>query len=393
MKAVLVTAFMNYEARLSLAKEALEACGITRLVLTTDFDHMKKTRRASVPEGFNALCTRPYAKNISFSRILSHRDFARKAAQRIECLAPDVIYAVVPPNSLIKELAHYKTQHPNVKLIFDLCDLWPEALPRPLLKALFFPVFWAWRHLRDAYLPKADLVITECELFCQKAHLKNAKTVYWCAKDDGVFPAPNIKTDTVELAYLGSINHILDIERTARFVGEVARLRPVCVHVIGTGERKEDFLLALRKAGADVIDHGFLYDEAKKAQIFSHCRYGLNILKEGIAVGLSMKSIDYLKAGLPLINSLAGDTAHFVREARVGVNLSDGAPCRVLQESLPDLFAARKRARTLFETTFSVRAVKKKMTLILKEFLAGGLEHLFGFRIFSPFPVPSLALH
>lgn len=370
MKAVLVTAFMSYEARLFLAKEALEACGATCSGLTTDFDHMQKTRRTSVPEGFNALCTRPYAKNISLARVLSHRDFACRAVQRIQSLAPDVIYAIVPPNSLIKELAHYKTQNPNVKLVFDLCDLWPEALPRPLLKALFFPAFWAWRHLRDAYLPKADLVIAECDLFCQKAHLKNAKTVYWCAKDAGIILPPHITTDTVELAYLGSMNNILDIERTASFVGAVARMRPVCVHVIGTGERKEEFLLALRKAGADIVDHGILYDEAKKAQIFSHCRYGLNIMKEDIAIGLSMKSIDYLKAGLPLINSLDGDTAHFVRKARVGVNLSDGEPCCVLQESLPDLFDARKRARALFETTFSVQAVKAKMTSILKEFLA-----------------------
>lgn len=390
MQAVLVTAFVSYEARLLMVKEALESCGVSCTVLTTDFDHMKKVRRTLVPDGFIAVETKPYAKNISLARILSHRDFARKAVRSVERLAPDIVYVTLPPNSLVKELALFKTRHPKTKLIFDVCDLWPEALPCPLLKKLFFPAAFLWRHLRDGYISKADLILTECDLFRKKARFKDAKTVYWCAKEPERIFSPSIRSDVVELAYLGSINNILDIERTARFVRDVAHLIPVCVHVIGDGERKDAFLCALRSAGARVIDYGAVYDDAKKAQIFSHCRYGINILRKGVLVGLSMKSIDYLKAGLPLLNNLGGDTVQFVRKAGVGINLSEAASRQVATESAANVCCARKRAFALFETTFSIKAVKEKMTLIFKEFLSGGgLEHLFRF----PFPALSLALH
>lgn len=97
-------------------------------------------------------------------------------------------------------------------------------------------------------------------------------------------------------------------------------------------------------------------------------------MRHGVLVGLSMKSIDYLKFGLPLINSLAGDTECIVREEGVGVNLTESTAHRVATESQSDLYEARARARALFESTFSLAAVRERMTLILNEFLSGGGE-------------------
>lgn len=374
MKAILVTAFVSYEPRLRLVKSTLESLGVTCQVLTTDFDHRAKAQRTTIPSGFTALATRPYASNISLARVLSHRNFARKVFGTIEKEKPDLLYVLVPPNSLADEAARYKVGHPHVKLIFDVCDLWPEALPRPLLKKALFPAMALWRLMRDASIPKADLILTECDLFQQKASLKNAETVYWCASDAGSVLAPRIKTDVVELAYLGSINNILDIGRTGQFVREVTKEIPVCLHIIGTGERKDEFLFALNRAGAQLIDYGPVYEEAKKAEIFSRCRYGINIMRHGVLVGLSMKTIDYLKFGLPLINSLAGDTERIVRDEGVGVNLTESTAHRVATESQLDLYEARARARALFESTFSLVAVRERMTLILNEFLSWGGE-------------------
>lgn len=43
-------------------------------------------------------------------------------------------------------------------------------------------------------------------------------------------------------------------------------------------------------------------------------------LKHYKKVGLTMKSIDYLENGLPLINNIAGDTSNFVNEYLIGFN-------------------------------------------------------------------------
>ena len=48
-------------------------------------------------------------------------------------------------------------------LVFDILDLWPEALGIGKLQKLW--PFQCWKRLRDDHLKAADLVITECHYF------------------------------------------------------------------------------------------------------------------------------------------------------------------------------------------------------------------------------------
>lgn len=377
MKAILVTAFVSYEPRLRLVKNALESLGVTCQVLTTDFDHRAKAHRTTIPAGFIALPTRPYASNISLSRILSHRDFSRKAFAAIEKEKPDLLYVLVPPNSLADKAAHYKARHPDVKLILDVCDLWPEALPRPILKKALFPAMAFWQALRDRSLAKADGVFTECDFFRDQLAFPKAETVYWATRDAGRPGTPDLSDEQMDLAYLGSINNILSIGACEELISQLALHIPVTVHVIGAGERKEAFLAALQKAGARVVDYGPLYDEEQKRAVFSRCRFGLNLLRPGVAVGLTMKSVDYLKAGLPLINNLPGDTARFVQRKGVGLNTPPATACDVLAMTRAELLAARTRARALFERFFSESAVIARVTSLLTQILTGGGKRSF----------------
>ena len=48
--------------------------------------------------------------------------------------------------------------------------------------------------------------------------------------------------------------------------------------------------------------------------------FGINMMKPGICVGLTMKSIDYFCYGLPLINNIPGDTWKLVEKEQIGIN-------------------------------------------------------------------------
>ncbi|MFQ9053482.1 MAG: hypothetical protein ACLR5H_10345 [Oscillospiraceae bacterium] len=52
--------------------------------------------RCTVP-GCRQIHVRPYQKNLSLSRILSHRDFARLVFRELEQDPPDVVVAQLPP--------------------------------------------------------------------------------------------------------------------------------------------------------------------------------------------------------------------------------------------------------------------------------------------------------
>src|SRR5690606_38334337 len=134
-----------------------------------------------------------------------------------------------------------KQKNKNVKLIFDLIDLWPETMP--IGKAKNFPPFTFWGAMRDHSLKYADLVITECDLYQSVLHdaLKSIKTetVYLAKKDIVVTSNPKLNEDEIHLAYLGSINNIIDIPKIKKIIETLQKIKPTTLHVIGDGESKE----------------------------------------------------------------------------------------------------------------------------------------------------------
>ena len=67
---------------------------------------------------------------------------------------------------------------------------------------------------------------------------------------------------------------------------------------------------------------GSIYSSQKK-EIFSKCHAGLNLYKNGLYIGLTVKSIDYFNFGLPVINNIVGDTSEFVSKYNVGINVDE----------------------------------------------------------------------
>ena len=97
-RAVLLSCSDHYNHRLYVIDGYLRSLGYETVYYTSDFDHTsKKVFRCTVP-GCRQIHVRPYQKNLSLSRILSHRDFARLVFRELEQDPPDVVVAQLPPN-------------------------------------------------------------------------------------------------------------------------------------------------------------------------------------------------------------------------------------------------------------------------------------------------------
>ena len=81
------------------------------------------------------------------------------------------------------------------------------------------------------------------------------------------------------------------------------------------------------------------------------CHYGLNIMKDTVCVGLSMKSIDYWECGLPIVNNLKGDTREIVEKEMCGVNINNSEWKRKILNA--DYLIMRKSARCVYLKYFS----------------------------------------
>ena len=318
-KAAVITCFESNEERTSFVVEVLKKKGYDTTGVTTDFSHISKRKRTKIKDDYIQIETKPYRKNLSVARLLSHKQFSKKAFRYIESYRPDLLWICVPANSLIYEAEKYKKKHPNVKIVIDVIDMWPESLPIGDLRKAF--PFALWKNIRKNSIDCADALVTECDYYkdiLKNEYSKPIKTICWARDQKGIDYPLDLPKDKLSLLYLGSINNIIDIDEMGRLIASSEL--PVELHVIGDGEKK-DRLLDQLKDKCILHYHGTIYDPIEKMNIFSKCHAGFNIYKEGLYIGLTVKSIDYFAYGLPIINSIQGDTHLLIEKYDVGFNV------------------------------------------------------------------------
>ena len=331
--AVILSCFGWYERRLYYIKELLEKKGYHVTVYISDFIHITKSRCIEQPDEAVQLVHVPgYKKNISFMRMYSHYTFSRKCKRSLKELKPEVIYALIPPNTVGKIASDYKKKNPETKLYVDLIDMWPESFPIQKISKTF--IYKWWQKLRDTSLDLADQAVVECEYYQSQIKEQYAKKSKILRLYKNVSPsqqqvvmdaiascADHADGKRLQLCYLGSINSLIDVDKIQRLLASLCEKGvSVCLHVIGEGSSKERFLAAAQSTGCEVQYHGVVLDEQKKAAILLHADYALNIMIDSVKVGLTLKSLDYLSLGLPLINNIKGDTWNLVERYNMGIN-------------------------------------------------------------------------
>ena len=335
--------------------------GYDVIYVTSDFDHMTKKRYYfNEYKNSKQLHVISYKKNLSISRILSHLMFSYKTFYMLLACKPELVYVEVPNNSLVKSSAKYKKIN-NAEIIVDVFDMWPESMPVKTKNMIVNWGFDIWRNFRNKNLKFADQIWIECDYYrellsAQKINLP-METKYLTLENAETSIETKVSEDEIDLCYLGSINNIIDISLIEKIVSELAKNKRTRIHIIGDGERKDEFLEILKQNSIEIIDHGKVYEIDKLQEIFNQCWFGVNVLREGLAIGITMKSISYFRGGLPIINTVQGDTSRFVEECNIGINVDrhDVKSCvsRILNITKDDLACMKNNTRNLFEQKFA----------------------------------------
>ena len=234
-----------------------------------------------------------------------------------------------------------------------------------------------WGKLRDNYLPFADVVITECDLYQEKLEKNNCRNIYtlYLTKEFKNIPRSNIEIDsgTINICYLGSINNLIDIQLITDLLSAINVIKPVTLYIIGDGESRKHLINTVESKGINVKYCGMIFDETKKQEIFERCLFGINIMKDTVCVGLTMKSIDYFQAGLPILNNIRADTEKIVEQYGIGYNLSrdniEEVARKVANLDRKDVIFMKDKTRRVFEEVFSLTAFNKKLELIFKDII------------------------
>lgn len=335
--------------------------GYDVIYVTSDFDHMTKKRYCfNEYKNSKQLHVISYKKNLSISRILSHLMFSYKTFYMLLACKPELVYVEVPNNSLVKSSAKYKKIN-NAEIIVDVFDMWPESMPVKTKNMIVNSGFNIWRNFRNKNLKFADQIWIECDYYrellsAQKINLP-METKYLTLENAETSIETKVSEDEIDLCYLGSINNIIDISLIEKIVSELAKNKRTRIHIIGDGEKKDEFLEILKQNSIEIIDHGKVYEIDKLQEIFNQCWFGVNVLREDLAIGITMKSISYFRGGLPIINTVQGDTSRFVEECNIGINVDrhDVNSCvsRIFNITKDDLACMKNNTRNLFEQKFA----------------------------------------
>lgn len=376
MKALIITYndSYDYNTRTKYVERFLKEKGYEVEHLISNFDHRRKTQYKAVRDNITLIDVPPYKRNISFGRLLSCYVFAKKIKEYVLHNDFDLIYHCAPPNSTIKELSMVKKEK-EFFLITEIGDMWPESFPvsAPIKKILTIP-FNKWAHLRDHYLENTDCVVAECDLFreylCKKSSINAIKTIYFCQEWKADRINPVLAESELVLCYLGSINNIIDIDMISNVIGRLSITKTVIVHIIGDGEKRDSLIQSLQLAGAKVCFHGMVFDDEIKRKIFSECHYGINVMKNDVFVGMTMKSLDYFAYGMPMINNIRGDIWHVVEKEKIGFNINYTNVldvCKVINELNNEQYQLlRDNVKVVHSKLFSLEAFTKTMNEVLE---------------------------
>lgn len=380
--AVLVSCFNWYEKRLRFVRSELVKKGFEVTILLSDFDHIKKEVICDRFEECQYICVPPYVKNISFQRIWSHFSFGTSVSKQLEIIKPDLLYVLLPPNNLANHCYHYKKKYPKTKLVLDVIDLWPESMPLPFLK--HNPLALAWKKMRDRGISLADAVVLECSYYRSllaetiQTDKVSVLQLYSEYSPQEISLADQLSEEYlsrigqkyISFAYIGSLNAITDyesIEKIACLFLEQGY--QVAFHIVGEGQYRQIFIQKLKKLGIEVSYYGMVFNAKEKIRLVTQCDYALNMMTSQVAVGLTLKSIDYFSIGLPVINNIKGDTWDLVEQKGIGFNVTDDLSELIQSCQDADTKAMRQAVREMFLEHFTQEAFEKEVESCLKEFI------------------------
>lgn len=379
MKIAIITNSSSYEPRVDLTAAFFRKKGHQVTRIESDYVHREKIKRECKEEETIYIDTIPYKRNLSLRRLYSHYDFSKKVSEILDSQLFDLLYVIIPANALLKFAAKHKSNNPSILLVADVIDLWPESLPIRFIKRIW-PIT-LWSALRNDNLCKSDYVILECGLYQSllKRHIKEVdnSVIYWPKKFTLNCKEYIMDEKQLNLCYLGSINNIIDIKFIINLMVELNKIKKTVLHIIGDGENKDKFLLKLSSADIPVIFYGSIYNEHKKMEILSVCDYGLNIMKSSVCVGITMKSVDYMHAGIPMINNIKGDTWDLIESNPLGINCKPDLYYELAKEIVDkrnQMKENRPYIRQLYKDMFSEDAYNSGMEQCLRGLMKDNIE-------------------
>lgn len=325
--------------------QALQKGGANVVQFISSFDHALKCRRRAERTAWRVVQVYEpgYRRNVSLKRLYSHGIFdlfigAYFLREAVRSGVPSAILIAVPHNGAACVASLFGKLMRSVRIV-DIHDTWPESiLGVHEVRGAARLVFWLWKALADLALLLPDHVFAESKQYAQRGgsirqrwgrtparciYLGGDPAYYRGVKAIDALPSP-LDSASFLLAYVGTLGANYDLDSVMEaFRIFSSECKGAGLMMLGAGEREAElrewaFARGLKIWFSGRIPHVVLLGYLKCANI------GLNAFRAGGNVAYSYKCNDYLLSGVPVINSLKGETAEILEEFEIGFNYNAG---------------------------------------------------------------------
>ncbi len=308
-----------------LMARAFARAGHRVTLWTSDFSHARKAPRALAHggrwegDGFRLVLvpTPPYPRNVCIRRVISHHAFARnlRTLAELEPRKPDLVIASLPPLASAAALSDF-CRTCGATFIVDVMDAWPENFERVVPRWTLAP----FRARARSIYRSAQAISAVASRYLDLARSYGATCPMHLAYHGIELPkeTPHVEPrdgDTqFRLVYVGTMGKSYDLETV---IDAVRDMQDVTLELAGDGPKKE--ALSARAEGCDRIRfHGYLCDSALRI-VLAEADAGIVPMLDDSCVGVPYKLADYAAAGLPVINTLHGETERLLAEHNAGI--------------------------------------------------------------------------
>ncbi len=360
---------------------------------STKIQRFEETRTIRIRDNYEVIFifAKPYQKNISLKRILSHRKFTQNLRRFISKSShPDILLLAYPPISSTYYLTKWANKN-GIPVIIDIIDTWPHAFlklsPKPfrfLVQLILFPVYYEFIEI----LKNCSGVIG-----ISSQYVNWAKSYGYPIVKSGVFlpsvPYKNIRkviegfknklsqnrNGKIKLIYAGSLGLAYDIPVIMKAAEIMDKKHPGKSEFLIAGEGHYQKLVVEYLHKCNNINFLGRLDHNELLNHYASADLGLAQYIKDANQSITYKFFDYLSAGLPILNSLMTEMAILTEQHRVGFNNPPGN-AEKLVENIEKFLSDNSLLQKYKENAISLASIKGDSELVYKELI----EFLTSFR-------------
>lgn len=259
-----------------------------------------------------------YSKNISIGRIFSNFKMSYDFYKILNKEIKENDYVLVPsrPVDFISFISKLKNKNPNIKLVLDIRDTWPDAFVKKNIIFDFYCNFFLKKSIKryDLFFHISPSFTNWLNRYAPKAHSEFIPPGFNSERFPDFKPLLK-KGSTKKIVFIGALQYQLDILPLIRAIANNTNYELTIIGENGSGQRYDECNTYIVNNQVKNVTIKGVFEPHKVSVELS--KYDIGVIPM-ISNSITNKFFDYLASYLPILVLGSNDSSKMVLENKIG---------------------------------------------------------------------------